>query len=352
MRKNYIDISELDYITNTKKKLIIDVRSEAEFLIDHIPGAINLPVLNNTERKIIGTIYKKFGSFEANKSGAMIITKNISLILQRFINIPKDIEIVVYCWRGGKRSFSLNTILNSIGVRSNIIRGGYKSFRKLVIEKLEALPKNYKFVVIAGPTGNGKTFLLEKLEKSGENTINLEKLANHYGSVLGDINLNQPTQKSFETQLFDSLSKLDPNKICFIESESKKIGKLNVPDVLLKKIRNSPCIQIEIPMSSRLENIKENYKYFIDHPNELLKRLIKIKQYIGVENLNNWTKLINNIEWDTFIKQIITTYYDPLYKKSLNQNYTIKVKIESNKISFNENIDFIFDKIKNLKDKI
>ena len=352
MRKNYIDISELDYITNTKKKLIIDVRSEAEFLIDHIPGAINLPVLNNTERKIIGTIYKKFGSFEANKNGAMIITKNISLILQRFINIPKDIEIVVYCWRGGKRSFSLNTILNSIGIKSSIISGGYKSFRKLIIEKLEILPKNFKFVVIAGPTGNGKTLLLEKLEKSGENIINLEKLANHYGSVLGDINLIQPTQKSFETHLLYSLSKLDSNKICFIESESKKIGKLSIPDVLLKKIRISPCIQIEIPIESRVENIKENYKYFIDNPNELIIRLKKIKQYIGIENLNNWIKLINHHKWDAFIEQMITSYYDPLYNKSLNQNYRIDQKIQSNENNFKENINFIFDKIISLKDKL
>lgn len=352
MRKNYIDISELDYITNTKKKLIIDVRSEAEFSIDHIPGAINLPVLNNTERKIIGTIYKKFGSFEANKSGAMIITKNISLILQRFINLPKDLEIVVYCWRGGKRSYSLNTILNSIGIKSNIIKGGYKSFRKMVIEKLETLPKNYKFVVIAGPTGNGKTLLLEKLEKSGENIINLEQLANHYGSVLGDINLIQPTQKSFETHLLYSLSKLEASKICFIESESKKIGKLSIPDILLKKIRNSPCIQIEIPIDSRVENIKENYKYFIDNPDELLTRLKKIKQYIGIENLNNWTKLINHYEWDAFIEQMITSYYDPLYNKSLNQNYRIDFKIQSNENTFKDNINFIFDKITNLKDKI
>jgi tRNA 2-selenouridine synthase len=261
-------------------------------------------------------------------------------------------EIVVYCWRGGKRSFSLNTILNSIGLKSNIISGGYKSFRKLVIEKLETLPKNYKFVVIAGPTGNGKTLLLEKLEKSGENIINLEKLANHYGSVLGDINLIQPTQKSFETHLLYSLSKLDAKKICFIESESKKIGKLSIPDILLKKIRNSTCIQIEIPIDSRLENIKENYKYFIDNPNELLIRLKKIKQYIGVENLNNWIKLINHYEWDAFIEQIITTYYDPLYNKSLNQNYSIDFKIQSNKISFKENINFIFDKIMSLKDKL
>ena len=149
-----------------------------------------------------------------------------------------------------------------------------------------------------------------------------------------------------------SLSKLEASKICFIESESKKIGKLSIPDILLKKIRNSPCIQIEIPIDSRVENIKENYRYFIDKPDELLKRLKKIKQYIGIENLNNWTKLINHYEWDAFIKKMITSYYDPLYNKSLNQNYRIDFKIQSNENSFKDNINFIFDKITNLKDKI
>ena len=163
---------------------------------------------------------------------------------------------------------------------------------------------------------------------------------------------NTSWEKTFESHLLYSLSRLDENKICFIESESKKIGKLSIPDVLLKKIRNSPCIQIEIPIASRIENIKENYEYFIDNPNELVTRLKKIKQYIGVGNLNNWIKLINHYEWDTFIEQIITTYYDPLYKKSLHQNYGIDIKVESNKNTFKENINFIFDKIINLKEKL
>ena len=122
--------------------------------------------------------------------------------------------------------------------------------------------------------------------------------------------------------------------------------------MLLKKIRNSPCIQIEIPIVSRVENIRENYKYFIDNPNELLTRLKKIKQYIGVENLNNWIKLVNHYEWDAFIEQIITSYYDPLYNKSLNQNYRIDFKIQGNKNTFKENINFIFDRIINFKDKL
>ena len=152
--------------------------------------------------------------------------------------------------------------------------------------------------------------------------------------------------------MFYSLSKLDASKICFIESESKKIGKLSIPDILLKKIRNSPCIQIEIPIDSRVENIKENYKYFINNPNELLTRLEKIKQYIGLENLNNWIKLINHYEWDTFIEQMITSYYDPLYNKSLNQNYRVDFKIQSSENTFKENINFIFDRIINFKDRL
>ena len=220
---------------------IIDVRTPAEYAEDHIPGAINCPVLSNEERVIVGTMYKQASPFDAKKVGAALIAKKIaSYIETEFKDKSKNWNPLIYCWRGGKRSGSMTHILRQIGWNAQILDGGYKSYRKEVVTKLNTLPQQFNYMVITGQTGSAKSRVLEKLNQLGAQVLDLEQLAIHKGSVLGNIpNIPQPSQKMFETKLTQALEKFDANKIVFVEAESRKIGSLHVPAVLLETMRKS-----------------------------------------------------------------------------------------------------------------
>jgi len=204
---------------------IIDVRAPEEFAIDHVPGAINLPVLSDTQRKEIGTIYKHDSSFEAKKIGAAYITANISRHLeQHFADKPRHYRPLVYCWRGGQRSQSLATILDAVGWYVRVLEGGYKAYRQSVLNGLRELPAQFRFIIVGGLTGSGKTRLLQAIRHQGGQALDLEHLANHKGSLLGGQPTSQPSQKGFETALHSALSKLDPKQPVFVEAESSRIG--------------------------------------------------------------------------------------------------------------------------------
>lgn len=227
---------------------IIDVRSENEFAEDHIPGAINLPVLHNEERKTIGTIYKQISAFEAKKLGASLVCKNISeQIYQYFIHKKPYYSPLVYCWRGGQRSQSLAVILSEIGWQVKVIKGGYKTYRNYVCQQLQSLPLQFNYRVISGLTGTGKTVFLHCLKKEGYQVLDLEKIANHRGSLLGqewENNLQiQPSQKYFDSLLLQEFNQFDPSQPIWIESESYKIGNVYLPGSLWKKMKQSACFE-------------------------------------------------------------------------------------------------------------
>ena len=233
---------------------VIDVRTPDEYAEDHIPGAINYPVLSNEERVIVGTMYKQVSSFEAKKLGAAFIAKRVAHYIENnFIDKPKNWKPLIYCWRGGKRSGSMTHIFRQIGWNAHILDGGYKSYRKDVVSQLNELPTQFQFQVITGMTGSGKSKVLEKLSAIGAQVLDLENLAQHKGSVLGNLPESpQPSQKSFETQILTQLKKLACEKIVFVEAESRKIGTLHVPDTLLDRMRNSPCLRIEATTDARV----------------------------------------------------------------------------------------------------
>ena len=218
---------------------IIDARSPSEFAHDRIPGAVNWPVLNDEERALIGTMYKQVNSFEAQKKGAGLVAANIARhIEERVLELPRDWQPLLYCWRGGKRSGSLATILGAIGFRVHLLEGGYKAFRTAIIADIPLSLQNLNFHVVCGPTGSGKTLLLHKLKEQGAQVLDLEQIASHRSSVLGKIpGTQQPSQKAFETSLWFALNQFDSSKIIYVESESRKIGNLNVPESLIKKMR-------------------------------------------------------------------------------------------------------------------
>jgi len=298
---------------------IIDVRSPSEFADDHLPGAINLPVLNDEERKIVGTLHKS-SPFEARRLGAGMIAANASRHLAGHLaQKEKTYAPLVYCWRGGQRSNSLAHILRSIGWRARVLTGGYKAFRKFSVEDLERILANpeLKLTVLAGPTGVAKTRLLKTLEKPPHNAqiIDLEGLANHKGSILGlTPNTSQPSQKLFESRLWDTLRKCDPTQPIFTEAESNRIGSIHCPPALWKKLGESRVATIDLPIDQRAAFLLDDYPYFTQDPThlkELLKRLIKIR---GHELVNAWNAQIDARQWPEFVESILKNHYDLAYR--------------------------------------
>jgi tRNA 2-selenouridine synthase len=302
---------------------VIDVRSPGEFADDHIPGATNLPVLDDEERARIGTIYKQVSAFEAKKLGAAMVSRNIAHHLEtHFSGRSRKHRPLVYCWRGGNRSGSLTHVLQKIGFAAAQLEGGYKGYRRKVIDDLETLPGQFQYRVICGPTGSGKSRLLQALAKAGAQVLDLEELASHRGSVLGILpDQLQPTQKSFESALWDQLRQLAPDTPVFVESESKKIGELQIPDGLISAMRSSTCIQLAVPRDARIRLLIEDYGHFLRQPDILLARLNCLTELRGKETINAWRALIEQRDWPALVGALLDQHYDPAYTKSLGRNY-------------------------------
>ena len=302
---------------------IIDARTEDEFALDHLPGAVNWPSLDNEQRITIGTLYKQVNPFEAKKRGAALVAANIAKHIERHvIDLPRDWQPLVYCWRGGKRSGSLALILGQIGFKVAIIEGGYKAFRSQVIEAIPPLAQRIQWRVICGPTGAGKTRLLHCLREQGAQVLDLEGLANHRSSVLGIIpGQAQPSQKHFDTLLWNELRQFDPQKPVYIESESRKVGNLAVPESLILAMRASPCYQLELPEDERVQLLLEDYDFFVKDPEMFSKRLDALVAIRGKEVVSEWQRLIKSGEINTVVRELLTSHYDPTYFASMKRNF-------------------------------
>ncbi len=302
---------------------IIDVRSESEFKIDHIPGAINYPVLNNIERKLIGEVYKNKSAFEAKKIGASLITKNISKFLNESLKYHnQNWKPLIYCWRGGNRSESLSHILSKIGWKVTQLSGGYKSYRREIIKIIKKYSDEFEFRVICGPTGSGKSLLLKNLQKQGAQVLDLEQLAMHRGSVLGCLpSILQPSQKMFESNIWKTLKIFKKEKLIYVESESKKIGKVNLPDNLIKKIRESSCINLNVNFNNRIEFLLKEYEHYVENKELLCSHLDNLSQLHGNRKITEWKKMIKGGDLQFFISDLLQNHYDPAYKKSIQKNF-------------------------------
>ena len=253
----------------------IDVRSPAEYAIDHIPGAVNLPVLSDEERRQIGTLHAHDSAFAARKMGAALVARNIAGIVETYCaSRPRDWAPVVYCWRGGKRSASLAHILNEIGWRAVQLDGGYRTWRRYVVEALTRVPARFRYVVVCGLTGSGKSRLLAALKEERAQVLDLEQLARHRGSLLGDLPGDpQPSQKRFDTELLTVLEHFDPARPVYVESESRKIGALQVPDAMLDAMHGAACVRVDTPRALRVALLKDEYMHFIVDPASLEDKL-------------------------------------------------------------------------------
>lgn len=302
---------------------IIDVRSPAEFAEDHIPGALNCPVLDDEERARVGTIYKQVSPFEAKKIGAALISANIARHLEsRFLDRPKGWRPLIYCWRGGMRSGSMTIIFRSIGWNAGQLEGGYKSWRRHVIDTLEQLPAKFSFRVVCGATGSGKTRILQAIGARGEQILDLETLASHKGSVLGVLpDQPQPTQKWFETLLLQALQDFDPERPVYVEAESRKIGNLHIPEGLMQRIRAGSCLQIDASLAARVEFLLADYDYFLTRQALLLQRLQALHGLQSNENLQRWAAHVAADRWPELVRELLELHYDPLYHRSQGNNY-------------------------------
>lgn len=302
---------------------ILDVRTPAEFADDHIPGAINLPVLSDEERVRVGTLYKQVSPFEAKKLGAALISANIARHLQEYLaEKPLNWRPLVYCWRGGQRSGAMQIILRQVGWKADKLEGGYKAWRQQVLEQLEALPLGLDFHVLCGATGSAKTRILQAIARQGGQVLDLEALAAHKGSVLGVLpDAPQPSQRSFESRLWQALSTLKPERPVWVEAESRRIGRLHLPEALIQRMRQGKCLEIRASQAARAAFLSQDYDYYLQHPEWLQERLLGLQGHLGREQVQHWQALAQARHWDALVAELLDRHYDPLYRRSRRENF-------------------------------
>jgi tRNA 2-selenouridine synthase len=301
----------------------IDVRSPSEFALDHVPGAVNMPVLRDDERKLVGTLHAQDSAFAARKLGAARVARNIADIIETHcISRPREWAPVIYCWRGGKRSASLTHILNEIGWRAVQLDGGYRTWRRHVIAELASAPARFRYIVVCGLTGSGKSRLLAALRTEGAQVLDLENLARHRGSLLGDLPGDpQPSQRAFDTDLLTALEGFDPAQPVYVESESRKIGAVQVPDTLLDAMRAAACVRLDTPQDMRVALLKDEYTHFIDEPDSLADKFTPLVPVHGRKVIERWLAAAAAGDFDTLIDELLVLHYDPTYGRSIDRNF-------------------------------
>ncbi len=302
---------------------VIDARSEGEYAEDHLPGALNWPSLNDEERKLVGTLYKQVSPFEAQKRGAALVAANIARHIERHVlDKPRDWQPLAYCWRGGKRSGSLALVLGQIGFRVSIVEGGYKAFRSAVLAALPDLVAGLDFRVVCGPTGAGKTRLLHALAAAGAQVLDLEALASHRSSVLGMIpGQPQPTQKRFDTVVWDALRRFDASRPVYVESESRKVGNVAVPEALIARMRASPCLRLELPENERVALLMEDYEFFVRDQALFCERLQALNELRGKATVQAWEAQVAAGRIEDVVRELLVKHYDPGYAASIGRNF-------------------------------
>jgi tRNA 2-selenouridine synthase len=300
---------------------VIDVRSPGEFAADHIPGAVNLPVLSDAERAAVGTVFREQGGFPARKLGAADVSVNIARHLrQHFADKGKDYRPFVYCWRGGQRSASLATVLAQVGWRVTVLRGGYKTYRGHVRRELESRPPLFALRIIAGATGSGKTRLLRALAARGAQVLDLEGLADHRGSVLGGVG-PQPSQKAFDSRLLAALDRLDAARPVWVEAESNRVGDVFLPPALWARMRAADGVEVSVPVGERARCLLGEYAPLCADPAALKAKLSQFASRHGHRQTEAWCRAVDAGAWDELVASLLAVHYDPAYAASCRRSY-------------------------------
>lgn len=304
----YRSISVGEFLNNLGESVLIDVRSEGEFEQGHLPGSCNLPLLNNEERAIVGTIYKKEGNRAAVKRGFELVGGKFAEYITKAADFSNGKSISIYCWRGGMRSNIMAWLFATAGFKVQLLKGGYKAYRRLVLDELN---KARSFKILGGKTGSGKTIVLQEMKKLGVQVIDLESLACHRGSAFGGVGLAaQPSNEQFENELFSELSHYKSDEWIWLENESRLIGKIKIPDFIYDQMRKATVVELIVPTELRAKHIVQEYGVFPqDQLAEITKSIekklgnLRMKQaleFLEANDLINWAK-------------VLLTYYDNFY---------------------------------------
>lgn len=312
------DLSTLPFDT------VIDVRSPAEYAEDHIPGAINLPVLDNEERARVGTIYVQDSPFEARKTGAALVARNAAKhIEEHLLAHDRNWKPLVYCWRGGQRSGSFATILKQVGWRAKVVGGGYRSYRRLVKRALYDTPFSAPVTLLDGNTGSAKTEILKLLQTRGVQVIDLEGLANHRGSLFGAMSGGQPSQKAFEGALAQVVTGIDPSRPVVIEAESSKVGERIVPPGLWSAMKNAPRLEVQAPLAARAKYLVTAYRDMIEDTARLAGTLDRLRPYHPADRIRDWHTLAETGDMERLASELMALHYDARYSKARNRTDNI-----------------------------
>ncbi|MCA0989111.1 tRNA 2-selenouridine(34) synthase MnmH [Guptibacillus algicola] len=299
---------------------IIDVRTPAEYEQFHIPGAVNMPIFSNEEREIVGTTYKKEGTEAAKELGISLVSPSLPEFYKLAKTISQGKEFVIYCWRGGMRSKSLAVIFEMMGLPCRQLVGGIRSYRQTIIEQLEKYAKReVEFVVLEGLTGTSKTEILHHLKENGYPVIDLEGLAAHRGSVFGRVGLPERSQKEFEAKLYDRLNEIGETDYYVIESESKRLGNIIVPNFILEGKQKGTRIHVHAPLSYRIQTILNTY-----HPEQnaqkIVKGIHKIEKRLSEEDRQHIYRALEEENYGTVVEKLLLDYYDPRYTYKATEN--------------------------------
>ncbi len=319
---NKITFEEIEKLSPSKYTLI-DFRTESEHQHATIPGAVNIPILRDKERQEVGTLYVSGKIDEAKQRGIEAVAARLPLIYKDIQKLQRESEnLFGFCSRGGYRSKVIVETLHALDVNISKIEGGYKGYRRHVNEYLPKIFAGLKLVVLHGKTGSGKTVLLQELKALGANVIDLEKYANHRGSLLGGISLGiQNSQKQFEALLYNEIYK-HPGETFFIEGESKRIGKVLLPEPIFEALRSGIKLYIDTPIERRIEYIMNDYVH--DNDEELITSLSLLKNLVSAERLESYRQMIRMKNYVDVIEDLMIRYYDSCY--ALNHDYVEEVK--------------------------
>ena len=310
-------LTDLKQLADAPHDDIIDVRAPAEFAEDHIPGAINLPVLSDAERARVGTIYVREDRFLARKIGAALVARNAAAHIEGpLADRGGGWRPLVHCWRGGQRSGSFASILGQIGWRADVLEGGYRTYRRLVSALLYDAPLDLDVVLVDGNTGMGKTHILHHLARAGAQVIDLEGLANHRGSNFGGLSGGQPSQKMFESRLAEQLVALDPTRPLFLEAESTSVGKVLLPPSLWAAMGRARVVRVEAPVEARARFLTRAYPDLVEDADLLHARIERLRPYQPKDRIAMWHKQADQGLFVPLAEELIAHHYDPRYRRT------------------------------------
>ena len=309
---------------------IIDARSPSEFAEDRIPDSINLPALDDNERSLVGWTYKNFSRFKAQKMGAALVARSIAGHLDNhFADADGSYKPLIYCWRGGQRSGAFATVLAQVGWKTSVLEGGYRNYRRFVVDYLYNNPLDTEIILLDGNTGVSKTELLRLLPEHGVQTLDLERLANHRGSLFGACSERQPSQKSFESSLAKQLHSFDPNRPVVVEAESSRIGEVTIPPSLWAAMRRAARIEVEAPLDERARCLVRSFPDIIEDRTRLDDITGKLRRLHSAETVDYWKRLYDDGRYELFAAELIRSHYDPRYSRQRSHDTTKRAEIFS-----------------------